>query len=141
MHYTHIYMWFRPILKKSNFFDFLTSKKIFSHIYVKISNFRLNIGRITSAMVAMVLKLFPKSFPTLTQLFSLFNEKNQNFGILPKIDIFTKVLFLLLLLRFWVPRWCFFKSMIFQLYFAQKIIKKALLDQKLCQVEVWSTPF
>ena len=56
-------MWFRPIFKKSNFLDFLTSKKIFfSHIYVKISNFRLNIGRITSAMYLLTLKLFPKNF-------------------------------------------------------------------------------
>ena len=30
--------------------------------------------------------------------------------------------------------------MISELDFAQKIIKKALLDQKLCQIEVWSTP-
>ena len=49
--------------KKIDFFGFFDLKKIFfSHIYVKISNFRLNIGRITSAMDAMVLKLCPKSF-------------------------------------------------------------------------------
>ena len=122
MHYSHIYV-IQNDFEKIDFFGFFDLKKIFfSHIYVKISNFRLNIGRITSAMDAMVLKLFPKSFPHLMGIFSIFNEKNRNFGILAKIYIFAKVLFLLLLLRFGVPRCCFFKSLIFQLYFAQKII-------------------
>ena len=56
-------MWFRPIFEKSIFLNFLTSKKIFfSHIYVKISNFRPNIGRITSAIYLLTLKLFPNHF-------------------------------------------------------------------------------
>ena len=55
-------MWFRSILKKFIFLDFLTSKKFFfSHIYVKISNFRPNIGRITSAIYLLTLKLFQKN--------------------------------------------------------------------------------
>ena len=66
---------------------------------------------------------------------SKFIEKNQFFGNFTKTAIFGQVLFLLFLLRFGVPRCCFFKSMISQLSFAQKIIKKALLDQKLCQFE------
>ena len=57
-----------------------------------------------------------------------------------KTGILGKVLFLLFLLLFGVPQCCFFKSMMFQLSFAQKIIKKALLDQKLCQFEIWSIP-
>ena len=57
-----MYMWFRSILKKFIFLDFLTSKKFFfSHIYVKISNFRPNIGRITSAIYLLTLKLFQKN--------------------------------------------------------------------------------
>ena len=80
---------------------------------------------------------FQKVFPALTRHFSIFNKKSRKIGILAKIYIFGKVLFLLFLLRFGVPRCCFFKSMIFQLSFAQKIIKKALLVQKLCQFEIY----
>ena len=64
-----------------------------------------------------------------------FIEKNKFFGNFTKTENFGQMLFLLFLLRFVVPRCCFFKSMISQLSFAQKIIKKALLDQKLCQFE------
>ena len=48
---------------KNRFFWIFDFKKIFfSHIYVKIWNFRLNIGRITSAVNLLTLKLFPKNF-------------------------------------------------------------------------------
>ena len=54
-----IYIDFRII----DFFGFLDLKKFFfSHIYVKFSNFRPNIGRITSAMYLLTLKVFPKKF-------------------------------------------------------------------------------
>ena len=62
MHYTHIYVIWTDF-RKIDFFGFFDLKKIFfSHIYVKISNFRLNIGRITSAIYLLTLKLFPKNF-------------------------------------------------------------------------------
>ena len=93
------------------------------------------IGQPTSAKAKTHLDPFPKSFPPLQMSISKFIEKNQFFGNFTKTAIFGQVLFLLFLLRFGVPRCCFFKSMISQLSFAQKIIKKALLDQKLCQFE------
>ena len=68
---------------------------------------------------------------------SKFIQKKSIFWQFLKNGIFCQVLFLL---RFGVPRCCFFKSMISQLSFAQKIIKKALLDQKLCQFEVLLWP-
>ena len=50
---------------KNRFFGFFDLKKIFfSHIYVKISNFRPNIGRITSAIYLLTLKLFWNKFAT-----------------------------------------------------------------------------
>ena len=83
---------------------------------------------------------FQKIFPTLIRLTHFFNQKNQFFGHFTKISIFGQVLFLLFLLLFGVPQCCFFKSMIFQLSFAQKIIIISFLDQKLCQFEIWSIP-
>ena len=82
---------------------------------------------------------FQKISPPLIRLTHFFNQKNLIFGNFTKISIFGQVLFLLFLLLFGVPQCCFFKSMIFQLSFAQKIIKKALLVQKLCQFEIQST--
>ena len=49
-------------LKNRFFWIFWPQKNFFSHIYVKIWNFRLNIGRITSAVNLLTLKLFPKNF-------------------------------------------------------------------------------
>ena len=83
---------------------------------------------------------FQKIFPPLIRLTHFFNQKNQFFGHFTKISIFGQVLFLLFLLLFGVPQCCFFKSMIFQLSFAQKIIIISFLDQKLCQFEIWSIP-
>ena len=83
---------------------------------------------------------FQKIFPTLIRLTHFFNQKNLIFGHFTKISIFGQVLFLLFLLLFGVPQCCFFKSMIFQLSFAQKIIIISFLDQKLCQFEIWSIP-
>ena len=83
--------------------------------------------------------LSKKFSPPLIRLTHFFNQKNLIFGHFTKISIFGQVLFLLFLLLFGVPQCCFFKSMIFQLSFAQKIIKKALLVQKLCQFEIQST--
>ena len=48
-------------LKNRFFWIFWLQKKIFSHIYVKIWNFGLNIGRITPAVNLLTLKLFPKN--------------------------------------------------------------------------------
>ena len=62
MQYWHIYVIYSDFWK-IDFFGFFDLKKIFfSHIYVKIWNFRLNIGRITSAMYLLTLKVFPKNF-------------------------------------------------------------------------------
>ena len=62
IHFTHLYV-IQTDFKKIDFFEFFDLKKIFfSHIYVKISNFRPNIGRITSAIYLLTLKLFPKNF-------------------------------------------------------------------------------
>ena len=83
---------------------------------------------------------FQKILPILNRLTHFFNQKNQFFGHFTKISIFGQVLFLLFLLLFGVPQCCFFKSMIFQLSFAQKIIIISFLDQKLCQFEIWSIP-
>ena len=83
---------------------------------------------------------FQKFFPALIRLTHFFNQKNLIFGHFTKISIFGQVLFLLFLLLFGVPQCCFFKSMIFQLSFAQKIIIISFLDQKLCQFEIWSIP-
>ena len=49
-------------LKNRFFWIFWLEKNFFSHIYVKIRNFRLNIGRITSAMALLTLKLFWNQF-------------------------------------------------------------------------------
>ena len=59
----------------------------------------------------MLLKFFPKSFAPPNGHFSIVNEKNRKFGILAKVDIFTKVLFLL---RFGVTF----------VVFIQRIVKK-----------------
>ena len=53
---------------------------------------------------------FQKVLPPLMGTFSIFNEKSRKIGILAKIYIFGKVLFLLLLLRLGVPRYCFCKE-------------------------------
>ena len=103
---------------------------------LRVENRPTNIGQGQNTFRSLS-KKFP---PPLIRLTHFFNQKNQFFGHFTKISIFGQVLFLLFLLLFGVPQCCFFKSMMFQLSFAQKIIKKALLDQKLCQFEIWSIP-
>ena len=129
---------FRSIFMKFQKIAFLTFWiMIFGHSRACRIFYGSKIGQPTSAKAKTHLDPFPKSFPPPFQMsISKFIEKNQFFGNFTKTAIFGQVLFLLFLLRFGVPRCCFFKSMIFQLSFAQKIIKKALLVQKLCQFEI-----
>ena len=110
------------------------------HVRVEISADRPEIGRIMLPTPPDTSKLFPKKMSKFVRTHSGGIVKFVFLVLGLQIAYFGKVLRLLFLLRFGVPRCCFFKSMKFQLSFAQKIIAKALLDQKLCQFEVWSTP-
>ena len=127
---------FRSIFMKFQKMPFLTLWiMIYGHFRVgRIFN-GSKIGQPISAKAKTHLDPFPK-IPSLKR-FTFLYQKNQFFGHFTKISVFGEVLLLLL---FGVPRCCFLKSMVFQLSFAQNIILISLLDQKLCQFEIWSIP-
>ena len=84
-----------------------------------------------SAKAKIHLDTFPKTFasPSSNEYFKIY-RKNQICGNFTKTALFRQVLFLLLLLRFEVPRCCFLKSMISQLSFAQKDLQKSFTTSK-----------
>ena len=110
MQYWHIYVIYSDFWK-IDFFGFFDFKKIFfSHIYVKIWNFRLIIGRITSSMDSLVLKLFPKNFDVDNSAPSIFATslcEKARFWL--NVGIWQSVAFVVFV-AFWGTTMLFFKK-------------------------------